>query len=247
MDFRNKNIVITGGSTGIGLACAEAFIAAGAKVWITGRNSANLHLAASSINSINLKTLVSDTSNLAGIADLEKAIAESGIKIDVLLLNAGMGLFGPIATVTEADFDIQFNTNVKGSFFTLQQLMPHLANGSSVLFTSSTAASAAIVESSVYAATKAAINKIAAIAANELAPRKIRVNIISPGPIATAGFESTVASEAKAQLAAGIALQRMGKPEEIAKTVLFLSSDDAAFISGTELLVDGGFINYALK
>lgn len=247
MNFTNKNVVITGGSTGIGLATAKAFINAGANVWITGRSAENLQKAAAEIKSPKLKTLVSDTSNLAGIAVLEKAVAESGNKVDVLFLNAGIGVFAPIEQVTEADFDAQFNTNVKGHFFTLQKLIPHLANGASVVFTSSTVATASNLGTSVYSATKGALNKIAQIAANELAERKIRVNIISPGPVQTPGLESVVPAEAKGYLAAATALQRLGNADEIAKTVLFLASDDASFITGTELLVDGGYINYALK
>jgi len=247
MNFINKHVVITGGSTGIGFATAKAFIGEGAHVWITGRNAENLQKAATEINSPKLKTLVSDTSNLADIAVLEKAIVESGNKIDVLFLNAGIAIFAPIEQATEADFDAQFNINVKGPYFTLQKLLPHLADGASVLFTSSTVATATLLGGSVYSATKGALNKIAQIAANELAERKIRVNIVSPGPVETPGLENAVPAEAKGQLAAATALQRLGRPEEIANTVLFLASESASFITGTEILVDGGYINYALK
>jgi len=247
MNFTNKNVVITGGTTGIGFATAKAFVNAGANVWITGRNNANLEKAAAEINSTKLKTVVSDTSVVADIAILEKAITESGTQLDVLFLNAGIAVFAPIDQVTEADFDAQFNTNVKGHFFTLQKLLPHLADGSAVVFTSSTVATAANLGASVYSATKGALNKIAQIAANELAPRKIRVNIVSPGPVATPGLEKAVPEDAKGHLAAATALQRLGHPDEIAKTVLFLASDDASFINGTELLADGGYINYAMK
>jgi len=247
MDFTNKNVVITGASTGIGLATAKAFINAGATVWITGRNADNLHKAAAEINSPKLKTVVSDTSNLAGIAVLEKVVSESGSKLDVLFLNAGIAVFTPIEAVTEADFDAQFNTNVKGSFFTLQKLLPHLANGSSIVFTSSTVATASNSGASVYSATKGALNKIAKIAANELAERNIRVNIVSPGPVLTPGLENAVPAEAKGHLAAATSMQRLGDPDEIAKTVLFLASDHASFITGTEIVADGGYLNYAMK
>ena len=247
MDFTNKNVVITGGTTGIGLATAKAFISAGANVWITGRNAANLEKASTKINNPKLFTVISDTSKIDDIAILEKAVAESGNKLDVLFLNAGIATFEPIANVTEANFDAQFNTNVKGHFFTLQKLLPHLADGAAVVFTSSTVATAANSGSSVYAATKGALNKIAQIAANELAERKIRVNIVSPGPILTPGLEGAVPEEAKGYLAGATALQRIGDPDEVAKTVLFLASDAASFITGTELVVDGGYLNYALK
>ena len=247
MDLSNKNVVITGGTSGIGLATAKAFITAGAKVWITGRNAENLQKASAEINNPNLFTVVSDTSKLEGISLLEKAVAESGIKLDVLFLNAGVGTFEPIEKVTEANFDAQFNTNVKGHFFTLQKLLPYLADGAAVLFTSSTAATAANVGSIVYSATKGALNKIAQVAANELAGRKIRVNIVSPGPIDTPGLDTVIPTEAKDFLAGATALQRLGDPNEIAKTVLFLASDAASFITGTEIIADGGYLNYALK
>lgn len=248
MNFTNKNVIITGGTTGIGLATAKAFITAGANVWITGRNTENLEKAAQKIDSPKLKTLVSDTSNMEGITALEKAFAESGNQLDVLFLNAGIATFTPIEQTSEADFDAQFNTNVKGHYFTLQKLLPYLTEGSSVIFTSSTVATASQMYASVYSATKGALNKIAQIAANELAERKIRVNIVSPGPTQTEGFDKAVPDEAvKKQFASTTALQRMGDPDEIAKTVLFLASDNASFITGTELLVDGGYIGYALK
>ena len=247
MDFTNKNVIITGGTTGIGLATAKAFINAGANVWITGRNADNLKQASREIDSPKLTTVVSDTSKLAEISVLEQAFAESGNKLDVLFLNAGIGTFEPIEKVTEADFDAQFNTNVKGNFFTLQKLLPHLADGASVLFTSSSAATAANLGTSIYSATKGALNKIAQIAANELSPRKIRVNVISPGPIETPGLNTVASAEAKAFLAGATALQRLGHPDEIAKTVLFLASDAASFISGTEIVADGGYHSYALK
>ena len=247
MNFTGKNVVITGGTTGIGLATAKAFINAGANVWITGRNAENLQKAAGEINSPNLKTVLADTSKSADISVLEKAVAANGAPLDVLFLNAGIGKFAPIEQATEADFDAQFNTNVKGHFFTLQKLIPHLANGAAVIFTSSTVATASNSGTSIYAATKGALNKIAQVAANELADRKIRVNIVSPGPVQTPGLENAVPAEAKPLLAAATALQRVGDPDEIAKTVLFLASDDASFITGTELIADGGYLNYALK
>ena len=248
MDFTNKNVVITGASTGIGFATAEAFLKAGASVWITGRSAENLQKAAAAFNSPKLKTVVSDASTLAGIAPLVEAIATGGSKIDVLFLNAGIARFAPIEHATEEDFDAQFNTNVKGHYFTLQKLIPHLAEGASVVFTSSGVATAAQLNGSIYSATKAAVNKIAQIAANELADRNIRVNIVSPGPINTEALSKALPSEEiKNHIASKTAMQRLGKPDEIAKAVLFLSSADASFITGAELMVDGGYIGYALK
>ncbi len=247
MNFTNKNVVITGGSKGIGFATAKAFISAGAQVLIIGRNADSLKKAETEINNPNLKTIVSDTSDLKSIAVLEKTVSADGNKIDVLFLNAGIASFASIEQATEAEFDAQFNTNVKGVYFTLQQLLPHIANGGAVVFTSSTNATAAALGSSIYAATKSALNKIAQVAANELAERNIRVNIISPGPTQTPGLENAVSAEAKEYLASITAMQRLGKPEEIAKTVLFVASEKASFITGTEIIVDGGVTNFMLK
>ncbi|MFC6101672.1 SDR family NAD(P)-dependent oxidoreductase [Olivibacter domesticus] len=247
MNFTNKNVVITGGSQGIGLATAKAFIREGANVWITGRSEESLKKAAEEINSSNLKIVVSDTSILQGITVLEQAVAESGVKLDVLYLNAGIAIFAPIAQITEADFDAQFNTNVKGHFFTLQKLIPHLADGSSIILTSSGVVTGAAIATAAYSATKAALNKLAHVAVNELADRKIRVNLVSPGPIQTPGLDSVAPGEALAYLASSTALQRLGKADEIANTVLFLASEGATYINGADIAVDGGFIQYHLK
>jgi NAD(P)-dependent dehydrogenase (short-subunit alcohol dehydrogenase family) len=247
MNFSGKNVVITGGSTGIGFATAHAFLQAGATVWITGRSEANLQAAAAKLASSNLKTVVADTSSLAGVTTLEQAVAASGQTIQVLLLNSAIGVFTPIEHTTEADFDAQFNSNVKAHYFTLQKLLPYLGEGSVVLFTSSLAATAANLNTSVYSATKGALNKIAQVAANELAERKIRVNIVSPGTVETEGLLNLLPPEALGYMASLTALKRLAKPEEIAKTMLFLASEEASFITGTELLVDGGYATYSYK
>ena len=252
MDFTNKNVVITGGSTGIGLATAKAFINAGASVLITSRNAGNLQKAAAEISSPKLKTVVSDISNIADIAVLEKAVMESGNKVDILFLNAGIALFAQIEHATEADFDAQFNTNVKGPFFTLQKLTPHLAEGASVLFTSSNAAHLSNINVSAYSASKSAVNTIALVAANELADRKIRVNIVTPGPTDTGvlskvGMPKDVEKQVTEQIVRNTAVKRMGQPQELANMVLFLASEKASFITGSEFLVDGGMTNYVLK
>ncbi|CAI9677804.1 SDR family oxidoreductase [Elizabethkingia anophelis] len=252
MNFTDKNVIITGGSTGIGLATAKAFIKAGAYVLITGRSADSLQKAAIEIKNPKLKTVVSDASNLTGISALENVVSENGQKIDILFLNAGIAIYLPIEQTTEEVFDAQFNTNVKGLFFTLQKLIPHLADGASVVVTSSTSAATSQIAGGSYAATKSAVNIIARVAANELADRKIRVNIVSPGPIETpifskAGVPKEVEMQIKANLANAIPSKRIGQPEEIANAVLFLASDNASFISGTELTVDGGMLNYSLK
>lgn len=249
MDFTNKKVVITGGSSGIGFATAKAFINAGASVLITGRDADALQKAAAEINSPKLKTLVSDTSKLTDIAALEKAVVANG-KLDVLYLNAGFGKFAPIEFTNEEDFDAQFNVNVKGLFFTLQKMIPHLAEGAAVITTSSNAAYFTMANASVYSSSKAAVSSITHIAANELASRKIRVNTVIPGAIETnwmekSGFSTEQKEGFKQQMAEGTALKRIGNPDEIAKTVLFLASDAASFITGTEILVDGGMLNLA--
>lgn len=247
MNFAGKNIVITGGSTGIGFATAQAFLTAGANVWITGRSEGNLQAAATKLNSSNLITVVADTSSLAGVAALEQVVAASVKTLHVLLLNSAIGVFTPIAQTTESDFDAQFNTNVKGHYFTLQKLLPYLGEGSVVLFTSSLVATAANLNTSVYSATKGALNKIAQVAANELADRKIRVNIVSPGPVETEGLLNLLPEEALGYMASITAVKRLAKPEEITNTMLFLASEQASYITGAELLVDGGYATYAYK
>ncbi len=172
MDFTNKNVLITGGSTGIGFATAKAFIEKGANVFITGKNAGNLAKAATQINSTKLMTIVSDTADVASISALAKTISGTEKKLDVLFLNAAIGKYAPITEVSEEDFDAHFNTNVKGVFFTLQKMIPLLKDGASVLFTSSIVATTSGLNGSVYSATKAAVSSIGRIAANELAPKK---------------------------------------------------------------------------
>lgn len=246
-NFENKNVIITGGTAGIGFATTQAFLNEGAQVWITGRSLETLQKIKNEINNDKLNIIVSDTSNLAGINLLDTEIKKQNIKIDVLFLNAGIATFKPIALSTEEDFDSQFNTNVKGAFFTLQKMMPYLNEGASVIINGSTNATASALGSSIYAATKAAIVKIAKVAANELADQKIRVNVVSPGPTLTRGLEGAVPTEALDYLASITAVKRLAEPIEIANAVLFLSSNEAKFITGTELIVDGGLLNYAQK
>ena len=246
-NFENKNVIITGGTAGIGFATTQAFLNEGAQVWITGRSLETLQKIKNEINNDKLNIIVSDTSNLAGINLLDIEIKKQNIKIDVLFLNAGIATFKPIALSTEEDFDSQFNTNVKGAFFTLQKLIPFLNEGASVIINGSTNATASALGSSIYAATKAAIIKIAQVAANELAELKVRVNVVSPGPTLTRGLEGAVSTEALDYLASKTAVQRLAEPIEIANAVLFLSSNEAKFITGTELIVDGGLLNYAQK
>jgi len=245
--FENKNVIITGGTAGIGFATTQAFLNEGAQVWITGRSLSTLEQIKNDLNNENLHIVVSDTSTLNGIEMLKNTIEQENVKVDALFLNAGIANFKPIALATEEDFDTQFNTNVKGAYFTLQKMIPFLNEGASVIINGSTNATASALGSSIYAATKAAIIKIAQVAANELAEQKIRVNVVSPGPTLTRGLEGAVPTEVLDYLASKTAVQRLADPKEIANAVLFLSSDQAKFITGTELVVDGGLLNYAQK
>lgn len=242
-----KNILITGATSGIGYATAQLFINQGHQVWITGRKSTTLQEAKDSFKSNNVHPIVSDTSNLDSIKQLVQSFKDEQLKFDTIFLNAGIAEFKSIEMVTEEEFDAQFNTNVKGVFFMIQQIIPYLNDSASIIINASTNATATALGSSVYAATKSAVIKIAKVAANELADRKIRVNVVSPGPTLTQGLQNAVPTDALSYLAEKTALQRLGAPEEIGKVVDFLSSDNSSFITGTEIIVDGGLINYTMR
>ncbi len=239
MNFTNKNVVITGGSAGIGLATAKIFIEKGADVLITGRNADSLQAASVSINSPKLKTLASDTSKLADIALLAETVADSGKKVDVLVLNAGIAKQYSIEDTTEEVFDDLYNINVKGLFFTLQKLIPHLSEGASVVLLSSGVSVSGYAQMGAYAATKSAVDSIARTAATELADRKIRVNVVAPGLTDTPMNHQTP-EDIKNAIAAAVPLKRIGQAEEIASAIVFLSSNEASYISGSYLAVDGG-------
>jgi NAD(P)-dependent dehydrogenase (short-subunit alcohol dehydrogenase family) len=239
MNFTNKNVVITGGSAGIGLATAKTFIEKGADVLITGRNADSLQAASVSINSPKLKTLASDTSKLADIALLAETVADSGKKVDVLVLNAGIAKQYSIEYTTEEVFDDLYNINVKGLFFTLQKLIPHLSEGASVVLLSSGVSVSGYAQMGAYAATKSAVDSIARTAATELADRKIRVNVVAPGLTDTPMNHQTP-EDIKNAIAAAVPLKRIGQAEEIASAIVFLSSNEASYISGSYLAVDGG-------
>lgn len=239
MNFTNKNVIITGGSAGIGLATAKTFIEQGAQVLITGRNTDSLQAASLDINSPNLKTLASDISQLTDIATLEKEVAESGNKVDVLVLNAGIAKQYSIEDTTEEVFDDLFNINVKGLFFTLQKLIPHLSEGASVILISSGVSVSGYAQMGAYAATKSAVDAIARTAATELADREIRVNVVAPGLTDTPMNQQTP-EDIKNAIAAAVPLKRIGEAEEIANAIVFLASSGASYISGSYLAVDGG-------
>ncbi|WP_312333304.1 SDR family oxidoreductase [Sphingobacterium sp.] len=239
MNFSDKNVLITGGSAGIGLATAKTFVEKGANVLITGRNTDTLQTASGSINSPKLKTLPSDTSKLTDIELLAETVAASGNKVDVLVLNAGIAKQYSIEDTTEEVFDDLYNINVKGLFFTLQKLIPHLSEGASIVLMSSGVSVSGYAQMGAYAATKSAVDAIARTAATELADRKIRVNVVAPGLTDTPMNQQTPA-DIKNAIAAAVPLKRIGQAEEIANAIVFLSSNEASYISGSYLAVDGG-------
>ncbi|HEY4337414.1 MAG TPA: glucose 1-dehydrogenase [Puia sp.] len=240
--LQNKVAVVTGGTTGIGYATAKEFINEGAKVVITGRSSATVEQAAKELGATGI---VSDQGKLEDIDSLVAAVQGKFGKVDVLFLNAGTASFSPLETASEAHFDSIMLLNVKGPYFTVQKFLPLLNDGASVIFNTSINASIGAPNSSVYSASKGAVLSMNRVFARELAPRKIRVNAVSPGPIATPlygklGLTAEQVDGFGQVLSSKILLHRFGQPEEIARTVRFLASDEASFITGTELTVDGG-------
>ncbi|MFD6533832.1 SDR family oxidoreductase [Streptomyces sp. NPDC060184] len=239
-----KTVVITGGTSGIGLATAQRFSQEGAHVYITGRRKDALDQAVARIGA-NVTAVQADSGDLADLDRLYATIADAGHRIDVLFANAGGGAFARLEEVTEEHFEATFGTNVKGTLFTVQKALPLLVDGASVILTGSTAATVGNEAFGVYGASKAAIRSFARTWANELRGRGIRVNTIAPGPITTPGLNGLAPDEEQAgqlreALAAGVPLGRMGQPEEVASLALFLATSESSFITGTEIYVDGG-------
>ena len=242
--FRNKVVVVTGGSSGIGLATAKAFAAEGASVFITGRRQDALDAAVTQIGG-QVTAIRADMAELADIDRLYDAVQQKHQQIDVLFANAGGGELLALGSITEDHYKRTFDTNVKGVLFTVQKALPLLKDGASVILTSSTTSISGTPAFSVYSATKAAVRSFARNWMLDLKDRRIRVNAISPGVTDTAGLDHLFGGGADAQatkdyLAGLIPSARVGRPDEIASTVLFLASDDASFINGVELFVDGG-------
>ncbi len=242
--LENKVAVITGGNSGIGYATAKDFLEQGAKVVITGRNQAALDEAVATLGQ-GVEAIVSDAANLAHTDALVAKVKERYGKVDVLFINAGIFSPAPVGYISEESFDTQFNINFRGAVFTLEKFLPILAEGASVINLSSVNAYTGMAYTAIYGATKAALNAYTRTAATELAPRKIRVNAVNPGPVATPIFaKSGLPEEALNGFAAAIQervpMKRFGEPKEIAKLVTFLASDDASFITGSEINVDGG-------
>lgn len=238
-----KIALVTGGSSGIGLASAQELAKQGAKVYITGRRQEELDAAVALIGSSAIG-IRADASVLSDLDTVFSIIASESGKLDVLFANAGGGDMMPLGAITEEHFDRIFGTNVRGVLFTVQKALPLLTKGAAIILTGSTAAVKGTASFSVYSASKAAVRNLARSWALDLKDRGIRVNVVSPGPIRTPGLGGLV-PEAQRQglfdtLAAGVPLGRLGEPEEIGKTVAFLASNDASFINASEIYVDGG-------
>ncbi|KPC50423.1 SDR family NAD(P)-dependent oxidoreductase [Amantichitinum ursilacus] len=241
--LEGKIALVTGGTTGIGLASAQEFAAQGAKVYITGRRQPELEAAVAAIGhgAVGIRA---DSASLSDLDALYSQIkAESG-HLDVLFANAGGGDMLGLSQITEEHYDRIFDSNVKGTLFTVQKALPLLKDGSSIILTASTTSIQGTENFSVYSASKAAIRNFARSWLLDLKGRQIRVNAISPGPVRTPGLAGLVPAEQTeglfGYLAGQVPLGRLGEPAEIAKAVLFLASSDSSFVNGIELFVDGG-------
>jgi NAD(P)-dependent dehydrogenase (short-subunit alcohol dehydrogenase family) len=242
--LEGKVAVVTGGNSGIGLATAKRFQQEGARVAISGRSKKTLDEAVRTIGN----GVLAIQADVAKLADLDKLYAEVSQKlgkIDVLFVNAGIAKFAPLAETSERAYDEQFDINIKGAYFTIQKALPLLNDGASIILNTSVADTKGSIGTSAYSATKAALRSLARTAAAELVERGIRVNAVAPGPIVTPIIERTglpreAVEEFAKQLVAAVPMKRFGQPEEVAAAVAFLASQDASYITGVEINVDGG-------
>jgi NAD(P)-dependent dehydrogenase (short-subunit alcohol dehydrogenase family) len=239
-----KVAVVTGGNSGIGLATAKRFQQEGARVAISGRNKKTLDEAVKTIGN-GVLAIQADVAKLPELDKLYIEVSQKLGKIDVLFVNAGVGKFGTIAETSESTYDEQFDINIKGAYFTIQKALPHLNDGASIILNTSVADTKGDIGTSAYSATKAALRSLARTAAAELVERGIRVNTVAPGPIVTpifgrTGLPQEMVDEFAKKLLAKVPMKRFGQPEEVAATVAFLASQDASYITGVEINVDGG-------
>lgn len=237
--FTNKTVLVTGGTSGIGLSSARAFAAEGAHVIVTARPGKGTQVDAG------FELVELDASDVAGARALGAKLAASGRKLDAVFVNAGMAEFASLEDASESLWDRTFDTNVRGAFFLIQALRPVLARGASIVLNGSINAHIGMPNSAIYAASKAALISLAKTLSAELLPQGARVNVVSPGPISTPlygklGFDDESLKQVAAQIQSQIPLGRFGTPEELASTVLHLSAPESAFIVGTEIIVDGG-------
>ena len=243
--FENKVVVVTGGTSGIGLATARHFAAEGASVFVTGRRQKELDAAVKTIGG-RASGVRADMSKLADIDRLYDAVQQMHSQIDVLFTNAGGGSMLPLGAISEAQYEDTFGRNVKGVIFTVQKALPLLRDGASVILMGSTAGVTGTAAFSIYGASKAAVRNLARSWTLDLKERGIRINVVSPGPVKTPGLVGLAGPDAAQQqglldyMATQVPIGRVADPEEIAKAVAFLASDDASFVAGAELFVDGG-------
>lgn len=242
--LEGKFALITGGNSGIGLATAKQFVKEGAYVFITGRRQGELDMAVKEIGT-NVTAVQGDVSNLSDLDRLFAQIRRDKGRLDVVFANAGIAQYAPFGQITEELYNSIFDINVKGVLFTVQKALPLLPDGASVILNGSIVGSKGLASNSVYSATKAAIRSFARTWTTDLKSRRIRVNTMSPGPIETPGLNSLLDSapageERRKAIPNTVPLGRLGTPDEIAKAVVFLASDDSSFITGIELFVDGG-------
>jgi len=240
-----KIALVTGGNSGIGLATAKQFVNEGAYVFITGRREAELTAAVKEIGR-NVTGVQGDVSNLADLDRLFDQIKQEKGKLDIVFANAGVARYAALGAITGEFFDSIFDANVKGVLFTVQKALPLLPDGASIILNASMVGSKGLPAYSVYSATKAAVRSFARTWTTDLKERRIRVNAVSPGSIDTPGARdllaaSGVGEKRKKMIAESVPLGRLGTPDETAKAVVFLASDDSSYITGTELFVDGGF------
>jgi len=242
--LEGKVALVTGGGTGIGLATAVRLAAEGAHVFIFGRRRVELDAAVDAIGAESATAVTGDISNLADLDELYNAVRTRGRGLDVLFANAATASLATLEQITEEHFDKTFGINVRGTLFTVQKALPQLNDGASVILNASTAADHGAEGFGAYGASKAAVRSFARTWANELKGRGIRVNAVSPGPIDTPGITGLFGEEnapaVKASLAAGVAMGRMGRPEEVAAMVAFLASEQSSYVLGANLYVDGG-------
>lgn len=243
--LEGKIALITGGTSGIGLATAKHFVDEGAYVFIMGRRDAELAASVKEIGR-NVTGVQGDVSNLGDLDRLFAQIKEEKGRLDIVFANAGVAKYAPIGKITEELYDSTFNTNVRGLLFTVQKALPLLPDGASIILTASIVGSKGLAANSVYSATKAAIRSFARTWTTDLKDRRIRVNTVSPGSIDTPGLSRLLASSETGRqrlkmISNNVPLGRLGKPDEVAKAVVFLASEDASYVTGTELSVDGGF------
>ncbi len=246
--LNDKVAVITGGTTGIGLATARLFAAEGAKVTVTGRNPSTLAVAERELAGSGVRVVASDATKVADLDRLFADVRQRHGRLDVLFVNAGGGTFRPLEAADEAFFDEIIALNLKSAYFTIQKAAPLMSRGASIVLNSSVVNQKGFPGTSIYGAAKAGLRQLARSLGAELAPAGVRVNVVSPGPIDTPIYDKLGLGEGKAgflaQMEASVPMKRFGRAEEVARAALFLASDDASYVTGDELMVDGGLTSF---